>query len=64
MCQGGVRGWNHFAFMWIVFTFVQLFSLMWEPAQLCAGNGVLFYMCGAVEVAWLVQNIRHGSASV
>jgi len=50
--------------MWIVFTFVQLFSLMWEPAQLCAGNGVLFYMCGAVEVAWLVQNIRHGSASV
>jgi len=27
------------------------------PAQLCTGNG-------AVEVAWIAQNIRHSSASV
>jgi len=33
-------------------------------AQLCAGNGVSFYMCSAVEVAWLVQNIRHSSIRV
>jgi len=21
LCQDGIRGWNHFSFMWIVFTF-------------------------------------------
>ena len=26
LCQDGIRGWNDFAFMWIVFTFVELFS--------------------------------------
>ena len=33
-------------------------------AQLCTKNGVLFYICSAVEVAWLAQNIQHSSASV
>ena len=35
-----------------------------EPAQLCAGNGVSFCMCSAVNVACFLQNIRHVSASV
>ena len=34
------------------------------PEQLCTGNGVSFYMCSAVEVALLAQNIRHSSTSV
>jgi len=29
--------------------------------QLLTENGVSFYMCSAVEVAWLAQNIRHSS---
>jgi len=33
-------------------------------AQLCTENGVSFYMCSAVEVAWLAQNIRHRSTRV
>ena len=33
-------------------------------AQLCAENGVSFYMCSAGEVAWLAQNIRHSSTRV
>jgi len=27
--------------------------------KLCTENGVSFYMCSVVEVAWLPQNIRH-----
>jgi len=44
-----------------------LFSLPWscfrscESAQLRTEDGVSFYMCSAVEVAWLAQNIRHTS---
>jgi len=34
------------------------------PAQLCTQNSVSFYMCSAVEVAWLAHNIRHGSTRV
>jgi len=30
--------------------------------QLCTGKGVWFYMCSAVEVAWLAQNIRRSSS--
>jgi len=37
--------------MWIVFT----------STQVCTGNGVSFFMCGSVEVAWFAQNIRHSS---
>ena len=33
-------------------------------AQLCMGNGVSIYMCSAVEVAWLAQNIRHSRTRV
>jgi len=33
-------------------------------AQLCTENVVSFYMCSAVEVAWLAQNIRHTSTRV
>ena len=33
-------------------------------AQLCTDNGVSFYMCSAVEVARLAQNIRHSSTRV
>jgi len=32
--------------------------------QLCTGNGVSFYMCSAVEVAWLAQNVRQSNARV
>jgi len=34
------------------------------PAQLCSENGVSIYMCSAVEVAWLAQNIRHSNTRV
>jgi len=34
------------------------------PAQLCTENGISIYMCSAVEVAWLAQNIRHISTRV
>ena len=33
-------------------------------AQLCTENGVSFYMCSAVEVAYLAQNFRHSSTHV
>jgi len=33
-------------------------------AQLCTGNGVSFYMCSAVDVAWLAQNIRHSQCRI
>ena len=55
LCQDGIRGWNYFAFMWIVFTFVWLFSFMWGQHSCCTGNGVSFYMCSAVEVAGLAR---------
>jgi len=29
LCQDGICGRNHFAFMWIAFTFVELLSFMW-----------------------------------
>jgi len=32
--------------------------------QLCTGNGVSFYMCSAVEVAWLAQNIRNSQRRI
>ena len=35
-----------------------------RPAQLCTKNGVSIYMCSAVEVTWLAQNIRHSSTRV
>jgi len=37
-----------------VFVYVRL-------AQLCTRNGVSFYMCSAVELAWLAQKIRQSS---
>jgi len=40
-----------------------VFAHVWS-AQLCKGNGVSFYMCSAVEVAWLAQNTRHSSIRV
>jgi len=30
-------------------------------SQLCTENGVSFYMCSAVEIAWFAQHIRHSS---
>ena len=33
-------------------------------AQLFTENGVSFYMCSAVEVAWSAQNIQHSSTRV
>jgi len=35
-----------------------------RSAQLCTENSVSFYMCSAVEVAWLAQNIRHSNTRV
>jgi len=35
-----------------------------RPAQLYTENGISIYMCSAVEVASLAQNIRHGSTRV
>jgi len=35
-----------------------------RPAQLCTKNGVSIYMCSAVEVTWLAQNIQHSSTRV
>jgi len=34
------------------------------PAQFCTENVISFYICRAVEIAWLTQIIRHNSASV
>ena len=28
-------------------------------AKLCTENGASFYMCSAVEIAWLAQNYRY-----
>ena len=33
-------------------------------AQLCTENGILIYMCSAIEVARLAQNFRHNSTRV
>jgi len=33
-------------------------------AQLCTENGISFYICSAVEVAWLAQNNRRSSTRV
>ena len=35
-----------------------------RSAQLCTENGVSFYMCSAVEIAWLAQNNRHSDTCV
>jgi len=70
LCQDSIRRWNHFAFMRIVFTFVQLFSFTWDRHQhKCVREMVFLFTCAksecsAVEVACLAQNIRHSSASV
>jgi len=40
-----------------------VFVHVWE-AQLCMEIGVSFYMCSAVEVACLAQNIRKSSTCV
>ena len=29
LCQDGIRGWNHFVFKWIIFSFMELFSYTW-----------------------------------
>jgi len=56
--------------MWIVFTFVQLFSFMWgQHRHSCILEMVFRFTCiesdcSAVEVACLAQNILHSSASV
>ena len=48
----------------------ELFSLSWScfrscgASKLCTEHGVSFYMCSAVEVAWLAQNIRHSGTRV
>ena len=44
--------------------FCGAFFVRVRPAQLCTQNSVSFYMCSAVEVAWLAQNIRHSSTRV
>ena len=46
-----------YSFSWSCFVHVGL-------AQLCTENGVSLYMCSAVEVAWLAQNIRRSSKRV
>jgi len=33
-------------------------------AQFCTEDGVSFYMCSALQVAWLALNIRHSSTRV
>jgi len=37
---------------------------MWGRHNCVRENGVSFYMCSAVEVAWLAQDIRHSSTRV
>ena len=46
-CQGGIRGWKHFAFIWIVFTFVELFSFMWGR-HICARKMVFRFTCAVL----------------
>jgi len=59
---------NHFAFMWIVVTFVPLFSFMWgRYRRNCVWEMVFRFThesCSAAEVACLAENIRHSSAGV
>jgi len=49
LCQYGIGGWkwNHFAFMWIVFTFVELFSFMWGRHN-CVRNMVFRFTCAVL----------------
>jgi len=56
LCQYGIRGWkwNHFAFMWIVFTFVELFSFMWGRNN-CAREMVFRFTCA---VLWKMHGWR------
>jgi len=48
----------------------ELHSLSWScfrsrgVGAMVYGNGVSLYMCSAVEVAWLAQNIRQSSIRV
>jgi len=68
LCQDSIRRWNHFAFMRIAITFVQLLSFMGDRHN-CVQEMVFLFTCvqsecSAVEVACLAQNIRHSSASV
>ena len=63
LCQNGIRGQNHFTFMWIVLSKKAAFVHM-RLAKLCAENGVPICVCRAVEVAWLPENFRHSSTRV
>jgi len=60
LCQDGIRGWNHFAFMWIVFTFVELFSCFHSRGHgiIVLESGVSIHMWSAVEIAWLAHRCR------
>jgi len=46
-CQDGIRGWKHFAFMYIVFTFVELFSFMWGR-HICVRKMVFRFTCAVL----------------
>jgi len=45
--QDGIRGWKHFAFMWIIFTFVELFSFMWGR-HICVRKMVYCFACAVL----------------
>jgi len=50
--KDGIRGWN-FAFMWIVFTFVELFSFMWVDTPVYGKWCFVLhvYCCGSCMVS-------------
>ena len=47
LCPDGICGWKHFAFMWIVFTFVELFSFKWGRHN-CVRNMVFSFTCAVL----------------
>jgi len=47
LCQDGIRVWNDFAFMWIVFIFVELFSFTWVGHN-CVWKMMFRFTCGVL----------------
>ena len=55
LCQDVIRVWSHFAFMRIVFTFVELFSFTWVQHN-CVWKMEFRFTC---EVLWKLHDQHH-----
>ena len=55
LCQDGIRDWKRFAFMWIVFTFVELFLFTWDRHN-CVRKMAFRFTCA---VLWKLHGNCH-----